>query len=452
MQFEIIALSAAGVVVCGLSLLLARSKRSQQLCLLAQTRLAERCEMLTKYETQNQRLQETLERLRLDNATLNLQLEQKEKIVQEKIDLLKRAEQQFTDTFKALSANALNESNKSFLELAKASLEKLYDGAKADMSVKEKSMSDLVKPIKDALGKVDINLQELEKKRIGAYESLSQQVTGLLNTEHQLRSETSKLVAALKNPTTRGRWGEVQLRRVVEIAGMTKYCDFEEQKSNASDANGLQRPDMTINLPENRKVIVDSKTPLSSYLQALETTNTDMQANFLQEHARHTKKHITSLASKDYLANFNNSLDFVVMFIPGESFLSAALEHDPDLLEYAMSKNVILTAPMTLLALLRSVERGWQQVSIAENSREILTQGRELYKRLNIMVDHFVKLGKSLNQTNGSYNDMVASFECRIRPCLKKITQLSGHSSATDRDIPLINQTPKVINISAQKG
>ncbi|MDR1366142.1 MAG: DNA recombination protein RmuC [Holosporales bacterium] len=450
MPFEIITLIVAGLVICGSLLLLTRRGRSLQACLLAQTRLTERCEMLAKYETQNQQLQETLAQLRLENSSLDLKLKQEEKAVQEKIDLLKQAEQQFTDTFKALSANALSESNKSFLELAKTSLEKLYDGAKTDMSAKEKSISDLVKPIEDALGKVDINLQELEKKRIGAYESLSQQVAGLLKTEHQLRSETSKLVAALKNPTTRGRWGEVQLRRVVEIAGMTKYCDFEEQKSNASEANGLQRPDMTINLPENRKVIVDSKTPLSSYLQALEATDTDIQAGFLQEHARHTKKHITNLASKDYLTGFNNSLDFVVMFIPGESFLSAALEHDPDLMEYAMSKNVILTAPMTLLALLRSVERGWQQTSIAENSREILTQGQELYKRLNIMVDHFAKLRKSLDQTIASYNGMASSFEGRFMPGLRKIAQLSGHSSASDRDIPLVNQTPKVINISAQ--
>jgi DNA recombination protein RmuC len=420
-------------------------EKDRQECSLEQARLEERCKTLDGYESQNHRLQKEKEGLQIENANLNARLEQEEKTVQEKIDLLKQAEQQFKDAFKSLSASALSESNKSFLELAKTSLEKFYDGAKADISVKEKSISNLIDPIKDALGKVNNNLQELEKKRIGDHESLRQQIVGLANTESQLKNETAKLVIVLKNPTTRGRWGEVQLRRVVEIAGMKKHVDFEEQKSGLGDAGNKQRPDMTIRLPGNRQVIVDAKAPFDSYYQASETPDSNSQVEFLQDHAKRMKDHISKLASKDYLAGLQSSPEFVVMFVPIESLLSAALEHDRDLMEYAMSKNIILTGPMTLLALLRTIELGWEQESMIKNYKKIMELvQQELRTRLKTWVEHFAKLGKSINGTISSYNETMGSFEKRVKPTLSDIDQLLGKSEASYAEIPQITQSLKI--------
>ncbi len=416
--------------------------------LIEKARTEEKMSLLQEHESKNKSLLDEISKLQIENSRLSLKLDREQQIVQEKIDLLNSAEQKFVETFKTLSSNALSESNRSFLQLAKTSLEGFYNGAKDDLSVKQKSISELVNPIKEALNQVGLSLNDIEKKRVGAYEAINQQVINFINIGNQLKDETSKLVAALKNPTTRGRWGEVQLRRVVEISGMVKHCDFEEQKQTTGNEQNIHRPDMIINMPSDRQVVVDAKTPLASYLQALEVSDFQERTALMREHSKHVRKHISLLSAKDYLASFTKSPDFIVMFIPGEAFLSMALEHDPMLMEYAMSKNVILTTPMTLLALLHSIERGWRQELVASNTKEVLNLSQEIYKRLTYMNEHFIKLGSSIKKTTDSYNNAISTLESRVMPSLRKIRQLSGKfEQETDhQELQEITVIPRSIN------
>ena len=349
---------------------------------------------------------------------------------QEKVAFLDDAQQKLSDTFKALASDTLQNSNKSFLELAKTQLERFQEAAKGDLEKRQTAIDELVKPVKESLVKVDTKLQEIEKVRIEAYTGLSEQVKSMRETQDLLRSETSNLVQALRRPEVRGRWGEIQLRRVVEMAGMLEHCDFFEQQS-VSTEEGRLRPDLVVRLPGGRTIVVDAKTPLDAYLSAIEAPDEETRIAKLKEHARQIRNHVQMLGRKKYFEQFDHCPDYVVLFIPGEVFYMAALEHDPELIEAGVSEKVLITSPTSLIALLRAVSYGWRQEKLAENAREISELGRNLYDCLAKLSEHFAKLGQRLEQGVTAYNQALASLENRVLPGARKFKEL-GASTAAD--------------------
>lgn len=360
--------------------------------------------------------------LQKENAVLSAALDQERRLLSEKVQLLEKAERKLSDTFKALSSDALSKNNKDFLELAKSLFEQMQERSRADMEMNSKNVSELLNPIKAALTGVDTRLGELEKSRIGAYEALRQQVSDLMTTENILKTETNNLVSALKTPNVRGRWGEIQLRRVVELAGMVEHCDFQEQVVSGED--NKFRPDMIIYYPGNKQVVVDAKTPLSAYLQSLEAKEEPHRKKLLQEYVLQIKKQVSLLSNKQYWTQFKSSPEFVIMFLPGEVFLSVAIENDPSLLEFAMQKRVIITTPTILLALLQTIALGWQQQKMAEHAEQIKLMGQELYQRLSDTSKYISNLGKGLYAAVSNYNYAVGNLESRVLVTVRKFTEL----------------------------
>jgi DNA recombination protein RmuC len=361
-------------------------------------------------------------------ATLEAQYASEQKSAEEKFALLEQARDQLKESFQALSSEALSKNNESFLNLAKTTLEKYQEGAKGDLDKRQEAINKTVEPVGIALKTFNERVEKIEERRTQTDASLKQQLQQLAESQVQLSKTTGSLVQALRAPQVRGQWGEMQLRRTVEMAGMINYCDFEEQASVETIDGQRQRPDMIIRLPNERVVVVDSKVPLAAYLDALQSEDPDHQKERMVAHARHIRDHIKGLSAKSYWTQFDNAPEFVVLFIPNETIFSAALEQDPELIELGVLNKVILATPTTLIALLKAIAYGWQQEAIAREAKDIAALGKELYERVSVVTGHFTKLGKSLDQSVGCYNKAVSSLESRLLVTAKKFEALDSAS------------------------
>lgn len=412
--------------------------------------LEEKTSRLEKAESLSTQYQQQLTQLQSKNAELLSALDYERQQAQEKLQMLEKAQVRLSETFKSLSADALSANNQNFLHLAKSALEQFQATARQDLGQRQQSIAEMLQPMHQALLKFDVKVNDLEKQRVGAYEVLRQQVSDLVMSQKELRQETSNLVKALRAPSVRGQWGEMQLKRVVEMAGMISHCDFFEQVSTQTETGRL-RPDMVIHLPGNKKVIVDAKAPLAAYLDALEATDEGVRQGKLQEHARQVRNHVRALGQRAYWEQFDFTPEFVVLFLPGETFFSAALEQDPSLIETGVKEKVILATPTTLIALLRAVSYGWRQEGIAENARHISDLGGELYKRISDLGAHVNRLGRHLGQAVDSYNQTVGTLERRVLVTARKFRELDSSVPSLD-ELNQLDHHPRTLQSDELAG
>lgn len=387
-------------------------------------------------------------------AQLRADLAAERRVAAERAEQALRDEQRLSHTFAALSQQALQQASTSFLDLARAALGRHTAEARGDLDVRREAVDALVAPLRDSLDKVTLQLHELEASRRSAYVGLAEQVRGLADAQERLRTETSGLVTALRAPSVRGRWGELQLRRVVEMAGMVEHCDFVEQPQGcgngdgAGDGAGRLRPDLVVRLPGGGSVVVDSKVPLEAYLRALEAPDETARRAAMAHHARQLRAHVDALARKAYWQQFQPAPELVVLFVPGEPLLSAALEHAPELYEHAVASSVLLATPTSLIGLLRTIGFGWRQEAVAAGAQAVCELGRQLHTRLGTMVDHVDRLGRSLESAVGAYNSTVGALESRVLVSARRFTELR----ISDEELPTprhVDRAPRAVDGAA---
>lgn len=431
------AVAVAGVFVAGLY-----RERLRQIY----SRYAQSEERIRNLDQLIEQGRQQIESLTRDRAELEERLRHERQSYDEKIALLQETKTMLGDTLAGLSQEALSRNNELFLSLAQERFAHISAGAQADLSAREQAIAHLVGPLVERLGRVDSLMSEMETKREGAYQRLTEQVRALVEGHlPQLHRETANLVKALRQPAVRGRWGELQLRRVVEMAGMLNYCDFTEQGSVVTDEGRLLRPDLVVRLPGGRHVVVDAKAPVDAYLNAMETDDEGLRGVALKRHAAQVRTHLTQLGKKSYWEQFPSAPEFVVMFVPGEVFFSAALQEDPGLIECGVDQKVIPASPTTLIALLRAVAYGWQQEAVARNAEEIAALGRELYKRVAVLGRGWSDMGAKLRATVECYNKAVGTLEGRVLPQARKLKDLRATDEA---DIPVVEpvaEEPRIL-------
>ncbi len=364
--------------------------------------------------------------------------------------LLEASKSKLTDSFRALAAEALAANNEGFLTLAAEKMASVRQESDGALQARQQAIENIIKPMKDSLEKVDSKIQELEVERARAYGRLSQQVTTLSATHDRLTTETGNLARALRAPSVRGRWGEIQLKRVVELAGMIEHCDFGQQVT-LSKEDGQVRPDVVVKLPGGRQVVVDAKVPMEAYLDAIEATDDNVRGTRLAAHAQQVKAHVVKLSSKAYWAQLPSTPDFVVMFLPSEAMYSAALEQLPSLIEEGVGRKVLLATPTTLIALLQSVYFGWREERLAENAQEISEQGKLLHERVATMVEHWGRMGGALQKATEHFNAATGSYEERVRPAARRLQELGAGSKKAIQVVPQIEVRPRLVAATADK-
>jgi DNA recombination protein RmuC len=361
-----------------------------------------------------------------DIAALETRIKNQDSLQQEREIAFEAANAQLTRAFSELANQSLKSNSENFLRLAEQNLGAQQEKATHDLGEREKAVENMVKPIQKALEAAQKQISELEKARSEAYGSIRSQLGAMQDSQNSLRQETQNLVNALRRPEVRGRWGEITLRRLVELAGMVEHCDFQEQVHSVGEGQ-IIRPDMIVRMPDKRELVVDVKTPLDAYLEAVEAENDTQRKLGLERHAKNVRAHIRMLASKTYWDQFDESPEFVILFIPGDQFLSAALNEEPDLIEYALSKQIILATPTSLVALLKAVAYGWRQLALADNAKEIRVLAEDLYGRLATFVGHMNRVGRQLASSVDHYNKAVGSLERNVLPGARKFVELGVH-------------------------
>ncbi len=359
------------------------------------------------------------------NTELATKYQESLKAIEEQKAFLSETNERLKEQFESLSSKVLQNNNQQFLDLAKTTLEKHLAESKNDLDKRQQAIDSIVKPLSDSLSKFDGKIQEIEKVREGAYSEIKVFLDAMKGTTEKLQKETNTLVSALKTSHTRGKYGEIGLKRVVEFAGMSPFCDFEEQTSVQGE-NGLLRPDLIVNLPGKRKVIIDSKVPLNQYMLAFETEDEEVRKYHLLQHTKAVREHLKNLSSKAYWNQYQDAPDYVVMYLQIESSFGSALELDRTLIEDALNNRIIIATPTTLITMLRTIAFSWQQLNVAENIYQMRDAGIELYNRVNVLIQHFSSVGHNLNQASQSYNKAIASLESRFIPQVKKLKDIGG--------------------------
>ncbi len=397
------------------------------------------------------RAQKRITALQLENTGLATTLEHERKAAQEKQQRHDDERRQLGDTFAKLSSDALKHNNAEFLRLAQENLKQFQIQAHNELGKKEQAVEQMVKPIRELIEKTHSQIRQIEHERKEAFGSISKQLEMLARAQIELQGETRNLVQALRRPEVRGQWGEITLRRLVELAGMVEYCDFYEQEHTRTE-DGAVRPDMILRMPGGREVVIDVKTPLDAYLSAIEAPDDTTRKLHLERHSRNVRERVAELSGKAYWKQFKNSPDFVVLFIPGEHFLSAAIDLDPTLLEDALRRRVILATPISLMALLRAIAYGWKQEAIAENAEHIRDLGEDLYKRLTTFSNHLARVGQSLGSSLDHYNRAVGSFERQLLPGARKFTEMGIHPAKTLEPPEQIEKAPRQLSEDNAQG
>ncbi|MDX1410526.1 MAG: DNA recombination protein RmuC, partial [Nitrospirales bacterium] len=377
--------------------------RSKATTAAAETLTQELRHQLVSLQSQLDQLREQFRKIEAEKIEAETKFIAAEKNLVAQQALLEEAKKTLTDTFKSLAAEALAGNNAGFLTLAEQKFKALKDEASADLQQRKVAIETLIQPLTQTLSNYQKETKELEDKRLREVSAVGEQLQSLASGQLKLQAETAKLVNALRSPQVRGRWGEIALRKTAELAGMSPHCDFIEQES-VDTTSGRQRPDMVVKLPAGREVVVDSKVSLSAYLEALEANTDEEREAALIRHAAQVKQHVKNLASKDYWEQFKSAPEFVVLFIPNDSFLAAAAEKDPSLVENALEKKIVIATPTTFIALLRAIAYGWRQEQVADNAQRIFAVGQELSERMGILADHLIKIGGSLGKAVESYN------------------------------------------------